>query len=140
MAVRFSREGYEYVDPVGAGSTSSGARVYDDGTKMAPYEHKPWESRMESEVSDTLRLMAIPGDQLAQIRPPVPYLLFPEEELGYVPQALTIEEVLDTPRWSPQIRSWMSPTIRPPVMRADYQDQTWSGTARGVASSANPGL
>jgi hypothetical protein len=82
--------------------------------------------------------MNIPSEAIAAIRPPVPYQLFPEQELGFVPQPMTIEQVLDTDRWSPQIRSWFSPTIQRPNVRSDFEDSLWSGTARGVSMSINP--
>jgi hypothetical protein len=78
-------------------------------------------------------LMSIPGEQLSQIRPPVPYVLFPDQELGFVHQPPTIEDVLDTDRWSPRQRSWLSPTVRP-SMRSNYVDESWSGTARNSFS------
>lgn len=140
MAIRVDRDGFgQSTDPGAVGVRSSGAQVYDDGTTMPPWEDRPWKDRREIQASETLRLMSIPSEQIAQIRPPVPYVLFPDEELGFVNHPLTIEDVLDTGRWSPQIRSWLSPTIRP-TTRADYQENAWSGTARGVSAAVNPML
>jgi len=106
--------------------------VYEDGTRQEPWAPRPWAGQREMAVSDTMRLMSIPGEELAKIRPPVPYQLFPDQELGFVPEALTIEQVLDTQRWSPQIRSWLSPTIQPPTTRRDLTDDGWSGSPRGA--------
>lgn len=140
MAIRVDREGFgQTTDPGAVGSQSSGAYVYDDGTRTEPWADRPWKDRQEIAASETMRLMAIPSEQIAGIRPPVPYVLFPDQELGFVPRPLTIEEVLDTDRWSPQQRSWLSPTIRP-TTRADYQEEAWGGTARGVSGSVNPML
>jgi hypothetical protein len=140
MAIRVDPDGFGFdLDPGSVGQRSSGAQVYDDGWRTPPWIDRPWKDKKEIAASDTLRLMSIPGEQLAQIRPPVPYVLFPDQELGFVNQPLTIEDVLDTGRWSPQIRSWLSPTVMPRT-RADYQENAWSGTARNVSSSVNPML
>jgi hypothetical protein len=128
------------MDPMSVSTRSSGALVVDDGTRPEPWIPRPWSSQAEFAASATMQLMSIPGEELAKIRPPVPYVLFPEQELGFVRQPLTIEEVLDTDRWEPQQRSWLSPTIRPPQRRADWQAETWGGTERGGMTSVNPML
>ena len=51
-------------------------------------------------------------------------------------RALTIDDVLDTDRWSPQIRSWVSGTPRQP-RRVDTMEDMWSGTLRGFNASPN---
>ena len=138
MAIRVDRTGFgQVIDSGAVGGQSSGGRVYDDGMRPEPWVPSPWAGRNELAVSDTLRLMSIPSAEIAQIKPPVPYILFPDQELGFVNQPLTIDQVLDTERWSPKQRSWLSPTIRP-TTRASYQDDAWSGTARGMSMSANP--
>lgn len=138
MAIRVDREGFgQPLDPVAvSGGSAGGTPVYDDGARPEPWQDRPWADRNEIMASQTLQLMSIPGEQLAQIRPPVPYVLFPEQELGFVPQPLTIEDVLNTDRWSPRQRSWLSPTIQPPNKRSDLGDTAWAGTARGA--SGNP--
>jgi hypothetical protein len=137
MAIRVDRGGYGENDPGAVGARSSGAQVYDDGARTPPWVDRPWKDRREIAASDTLRLMNIPSDEIRKLKPPVPYVLFPPDQLGFVNQPLTIDQVLDTARWSPQIRSWLSPTVQP-YRRADFQDTEWSGTARGVSSSVNP--
>lgn len=140
MAIRVDKDGFgQTIDPGGVGQRSSGAQIYDDGKRNDPWVPGPWAGRNELAVSDTLRLMSIPSADIAAIRPPVPYVLFPDQELGFVPEALTIFDVLDVDRWSPRQRSWLSPTIRPST-RADYQEEAWSGTLRGASSSVNPML
>ena len=140
MAIRVDKDGFgQIIDPGGVGQRSSGAQVYDDGTRNDPWVPGPWAGRNELAVSDTLQLMSIPAEQIAAIRPPVPYVLFPDQELGFVPEALTIFDVLNVDRWSPRQRSWLSPTIQPST-RADYQEQAWSGTLRGASTSVNPML
>lgn len=138
MAIRVDRGAYGN-DPTSVGVTSSGARIFDDSTTMAPWLDRPWASRKVIAASETMRLMSIPSEQIAQIRPPVPYVLFPDQELGFVNEPLTIEDVLTTERWTPQIRSWLSPTVRPRT-RADFQDSAWAGTERGASMSVNPML
>jgi hypothetical protein len=139
MAIRVDQEGFgQVVDPGSVGQRSSGAQVYDDGVTTPPWIYRPWKDKKEIAVNETLRLMAIPVEQIQAIRPPVPYVLFPEQELGFINHPPTIEDVLlDSDRWVPQIRSWFSPTVRP-TARADYQDNAWSGTARGVSAAVNP--
>lgn len=140
MAVRVDIDGFgRNVDPGSVSTRSSGADVYDDGERPAPWVQRPWSSAREVATSETLELMSIPAEQIAQIRPPVPYVLFPEQELGFVPQPMTIFDVLDTDRWAPQRRSWLSPTIQPP-RRSDYQDAVWGGTQRGGSPAVNAGL
>lgn len=141
MAYRVDREGFgQNVDPTSVSTRSSGAQITDDGRRPPPWVPPPWGSKAEFAVSETMRLMSIPAEEIRSIRPPVPYVLFPEQELGFVPQPLTIEEVLDTDRWEPKQRSWLSPTIKPNQYRADWQAETWSGTERGGLTSTNPML
>ena len=83
-----------------------------------------------------MRLMSIPADVIRQTVPPPPAGgLFPEQ-FGYNETALTIEDVLDTNRWTPQVRSWISGTVRKPRHVDQVEDQ-WSGTLRGFSSSPN---
>lgn len=94
-------------------------------------------SKAEYIVSEAMRLMSVPADVIRQQVPPqAPLGLFPPIE-GYGPEVqLTIEDVLNTDRWAPQRRSWVSGTVRQPRM-IDYQEDMWSGTLRGFNSSPN---
>ena len=134
MAIRVDREIF---DAVGAGSTAGGLRFYDDGTRQAPWQPRPFTSKTEYIVSEGMRLMSVPADVIRQQLPPQPPLgLMPPQD-GYGPaMALTIEDVLDTDRWTPQIRSWASGTVRKP-RRVDYVEDMWSGTLRGFNASPN---
>lgn len=133
MAIRVDREIF---DAVGAGSTAGGLRFYEDGTRQAPWQPRPFMSKTEFIVSNAMRLMAVPADVIRQQVPPQPAGgLFPEQ-FGYEHPPLTIEDVLDTDRWSPQVRSWMSGTVRKP-RRVDYVEDMWSGTLRGFNASPN---
>lgn len=137
MTIRVDRDGYrQFLNAVGIGVTGGGIPVYDDGGRPVPWEEKPWGSGRDRMVSDTLRLMAIPSEELAAIRPPVPQYLFPPE-IDWDRTPLTIEGVLDTDRWAPKQRSWVSPTLQP-TTRAQYEDSTWSGSARNVSVGGSP--
>ena len=131
MAVRVDREVF---DPA-SGHSPGGAQVYEDGTRQDPWQPRPFTTKSEYIVSEALRLMAIPSDEIRMMRPVVPQQLFPEQ-YGYDNTALTIDDVLDTDRWSPQIRSWVSGTPRQP-RRVDTMEDMWSGTLRGFNASPN---
>lgn len=133
MAVRVDREIF---DAVGAGAQSGGLRMYEDGSQQPPWQPRPFMSKTEYIVSEAMRLMAVPADVIRQQVPPQPPLgLFPPTE-GYDPTELTIEDVLDTNRWAPQIRSWVSGVPRIP-RRVDAMEDMWSGTLRGYNASPN---
>ena len=133
MAIRVDREVF---DAAGAGSSSAGGlRFYEDGTRQAPWQPRPFQSKAEYVVTEAMRLMSVPADVIRQQVPPVPQQLFPEQ-FGYDNNELTIEDVLDTDRWAPTIRSWVSGIPRVP-RRQDYQQDHWSGTLRGFNASPN---
>ena len=81
--------------------------------------------------------MAVPAEVIRQQVPPVPQQLFPPIE-GYDHTPLTIFDVLETDRWTPQIRSWVSGVTRKP-RRVDNIEDQWSGTLRGFNSSTEHG-
>jgi hypothetical protein len=133
VVVRVDREIF---DPVGVGSTAGSVGQFaDDGTRMAPWQPRPFTTKTEYIVSEAMRLMAVPADVIRNTRPPFINELFPPM-FGYDQTPLTISDVLDTDRWSPQIRSWVSGTPRVP-RRQDYQQDMWSGTLRNFQSSPN---
>ena len=131
MAIRVDREVF---DPA-SGHSPGGPQVYDDGTRMNPWQPRPFTTKTEYQVSEALRLMSIPAEVIRQTRPMVPQQLFPPTE-GYDDTPLTIDDVLDTERWSPQIRSWVSGVPRQP-RRVDTIEDMWSGTLRGFNASPN---
>jgi len=108
----------------------------EDGTRSDPWQPRPFTTRNESVISEQLRLMAIPAEVLRQtVRPGIKELFPPT--MGYGPQIpLTINDVLQTDRWTPQVRSWVSGTPRIP-RRVDTEEDMWSGTLRGFNSSPN---
>jgi hypothetical protein len=79
--------------------------------------------------------MSVPAEIIRQQRPPFIVNPFPEM-FGYDQTPLTIQEVLQTDRWSPQIRSWISGTPRQ-ARRVDTNEDMWSGTLRGFNASPN---
>lgn len=137
MTIRVDREGLDqFFDGVGIGSTGGGIPISDDGSRPEPWQERPWGSRDEGVASEVLQLMAIPSEQIRALRPPVPYQLFPDDRYGYDTTPLTIEMVLDTNRWAPQRRSWVSPDIRP-YRRVDGAEDT-SASMRNVSPTSNP--
>lgn len=125
----------EIFDAVGEGVEMGGLRFYEDGTRQAPWQPRPFMSKTEYIVSEAMRLMAVPADVIRQqvplLTPPFP------PQTGYGPQVqLTIGDVLDTDRWTPQVRSWVSGTVRKP-RQVDYVEDMWSGTLRGFNASPN---
>ena len=81
-----------------------------------------------------MRLMSIPAEQIRQIRPPMLINPFPPL-YGYDTTPLTIGEVLDTERWSPTQRAWMSGSVKP--RHSDSQEDMMSGSARSFGGSQN---
>lgn len=135
MVVRVDREMF---DPVAVGTTSgAGLVVYDDGTRPPPWIDRPGQSKEQYIVSEAMRLMSVPREQIRMIRPPVPQVLNPPI-YGYDTTPLGILEVLSSDRWTPTRRSWISGTVAKP-RHSDVDDQMWSGTSRSINSSLSPG-
>jgi hypothetical protein len=132
MAIRVDREAF---DPLAVGSTASGVRFYDDGTRQDPWQPRPFTTKTEYIVSEAMRLMAVPAEEIRAIRPPFISIPFPPTE-GYDTTPLTVEQVLQTDRWAPKVRSWVSGGPSAP-RRTDVMEDMWSGTLRGFSSSPN---
>lgn len=111
-------------------------QIEEDGYRDNPWQPRPFTTKNEYAASEALRLMSVPADVIRQQRPPLFIQLFPPT-MGYGPQyQLTINDVLQTDRWQPQIRSWISGTPRQP-RNVDTGEDFWSGTLRGFNSSPN---
>ncbi len=134
MAVIVSRDIF---DPVGAGSTAGGATILENAPQINPWQPRPFSTKTEFIVSEAMRLMQVPAEQIRMVRPPFIVDPFPEQ-FGYDQTPLTIDAVLETERWSPQIRSWVSGTPRK-QRRVDQVEDQWSGTLRGFSASPNQG-
>ena len=132
MVVRVDRETF---DPVAVSSTAGSVQIEEDGTRGNPWQPRPFTSRNEYVVSEALRLMSVPADVIRQQRPPFINEPFPQQ-FGYDETPLTIGEVLQTERWSPQVRSWVSGTPRQ-IRSNDQLEDMWSGTLRGFNASPN---
>ena len=137
MAYRVLREVWEALDPIAGGSTAGGGYMHDDGVRTVPWYPRPGQSKEQYIVSEAMRLMVVPADQIAKTRPVSEKPPMPTE--GYIREPLTIEEVLDTNRWAPQRRSWISGVPLKP-RRSDVQQEMFSGTARNIGQTPNPML
>ena len=73
MAVRVDREVF---DPA-SGHSPGGAQVYEDGTRQDPWQPRPFTTKSEYIVSEALRLMQIPADEIRMMRPVVPQQTVP---------------------------------------------------------------
>lgn len=95
---------------------------------LPPAYNKPGQLRQEYLVSQALEVASIPADEIRKLRPQVPQQLMPPR-YGYDQTPLTIEDVLNTNRWQPTRRSWVSGA---PVMLTRYQlvADDWVGTSR----------
>jgi hypothetical protein len=82
-----------------------------------------------------MRLMQVPADVIRQVRPPMINEPFPPT-MGYDNTPLTIEQVLQTDRWAPKVRSWVSGGPSAP-RHNDQAEDMWSGTLRGFNASPN---
>ena len=133
MVVRVDQQGLMDA-AAGASAQAGGASFSDDGTRTPPWQPRPFQSRTEYIVSEAMRLMSIPAEQIRQIRPPMLIDPFPPI-MGYDDTPLTIGEVLDTDRWAPTQRSWMSGSVKP--RHSDSQEDMYSGTARSFGGSQN---
>jgi len=132
MAIRVDRSTF---DPVAVSSTAGSVQIEEDGYRDNPWQPRPFTTKNEYVVSEALRLMSVPADIIRQQRPPFISIPFPPM-FGYDDTPLTIEEVLQTDRWTPQIRSWVSGTPRQP-RNVDAQEDMWSGTLRSFNASPN---
>ena len=137
MAYRIAREDWQLLDPTASTSTAGGPPVYNDGTTTPPWMARPGQSKEQYIVSEALRLMVVPADQIRDIRPVSEHPPMPTD--GYIREPLTIEEILDVNRWQPQIRSWISGTPFKP-RKSEVQEDMFSGTARNIGQTANPML
>jgi hypothetical protein len=131
MAFRVDRVVF---DPA-SGAQPGGVQIYQQPSMPMPWQPRPFTTKTEYQVSEAMRLMTVPAEVIRNQIPPVPYQLFPPV-VGYDDTPLTIQDVLQTDRWSPQRRSWVSGTPRYPRQVDQIEDQ-WSGTLRGFNSSPN---
>lgn len=131
MAVRVDRVVF---DP--ASGHGSGVQLYETPEQPEPWQPRPFTTKTEYAISAALQMMAVPAEVIRQQVSPVPLMLMPPV-VGYAHSELTIDDVLDTDRWQPRVRSWMSGLQRQP-RQVDAVEDMWSGTLRGFNASPNP--
>jgi len=132
VVVRVDRSAF---DPLAVGAQPGGIQFYDDGTRMDPWQPRPFTTKSEYIVSEAMRLMQVPAEEIRMTRPPFINEPFPPM-FGYEHEPLTIEMVLQTDRWAPKVRSWVSGGPSAP-RQVDAVEDNWSGTLRGFSSSPN---
>ena len=67
MAVIVSRDIF---DPVGAGSTAGGGEIQENAPQVNPWQPRPFTTKTEYIVSEAMRLMQVPAEQIRMVRPP----------------------------------------------------------------------
>jgi len=87
---------------------------------------RPWQSRQEFLVDQALKAAISDPDTIRETRPVIPVRLFPDR-FGFARQEPSIIEVMNTGRYFPSNRSWMSGM---PVMESDYSAGGFDGTGR----------
>jgi hypothetical protein len=133
MGFRVDREAIDALAVSGA--TAGGGRIYQTQEANPPWQPRPFTTKEEYAISNALRLMAVPRDQIRSIAPPINPPFPPQ--FGYDSTQLTIDDVLDAGRFAPVIRSWVSGA--PAVRRSTAYDVMWSGSARNATDpSLNP--
>jgi hypothetical protein len=132
MGFRVDREA---IDALAVTSTAGGGQIYQTEAANPPWQPRPFSTKEEYAISNALRLMAVPAEEIRAIPPPIGPPFPPI--YGYDETPPTIAEVLDVQRWAPVIRSWVSGA--PAVRRSTANDQMWSGSARNATDpSMNP--
>jgi hypothetical protein len=94
---------------------------------MAQVPYKPWQSRQEMLIDMSLQSAISDPETIRAIRPIVPQQLMPER-LGFAKQELGIMDVLNTDRFAPTYRSWISGA--PVMFRNGFMEDNWSGSSR----------
>lgn len=87
---------------------------------------RPWQSRQEMLTDQALEAAISDPDTIRAIRPAVPQQLFPDR-MGLVKQEPTVMDILNTDRYAPTFRSWVSGL---PVMHSELTEGTFDGSGR----------
>ena len=74
---------------------------------MPQVPYKPWQSRQEMLIDMSLQNAISDPETIRAIRPIVPQQLMPESR-GFSKQEMGIMDVLNTDRFAPTYRSWVS--------------------------------
>lgn len=94
---------------------------------MAQVPYKPWQSRQEMLTDMALQNAISDPDTIRQIRPVVPQELFPQAR-GFAKNEQGIMDVLNTSRYAPTYRSWVSGA--PVMFRNGFMEQNFEGSSR----------
>ena len=87
----------------------------DNAADLLPqYYSRPGQLNQEYSVDAVLQLASVPADVIRQQQSQVPQQLFPPR-YGYRQLPLTIHDVLNTDRWAPRRRQWVSGARSMPV-------------------------
>ena len=92
---------------------------------QVPY--KPWQSRQEVLTDQALQSAISDPETIRQIRPVVPQELFPESR-GFAKQEQGIRDILNTSRYAPTYRSWISGA--PVMFRNGFMHGNFEGSSR----------
>lgn len=112
----------------GRGRDPEVGETYGMAGDRKPWE---WESPIQLAITGSIATKNAPAEDLAMIRPPLPEPPAPLEEISYDNTPSTIEDILDIGRWSPERRSWVSPTVR----MAKREGGSFEGSARNYSTS-----
>jgi hypothetical protein len=94
---------------------------------MPQVPYKPWQSRQEMLTDMALQNAISDPDTIRQIRPVVPQELFPESR-GFAKQEQGIRDILNTSRYAPSYRSWISGA--PVMFRNGFMNGNFEGSSR----------
>lgn len=92
---------------------------------QVPY--KPWQSRSEMLIDMALQNAISDHATIQAIRPVVPQQLMPQSR-GFAKQELGIMDVLNTDRFAPAYRSWVSGA--PVMFRDGFMKDNFQGSSR----------
>ena len=94
---------------------------------MIQVPYKPWQSRAEMLVDMALKNAISDHDTIQAIRPVVPQQLMPQSR-GFAKQEMGIMDVLNTDRFAPTYRSWVSGA--PVMFRDGFMDANFESGSR----------
>lgn len=94
---------------------------------MIQVPYKPWQSRSEMLVDMALKNAISDHDTIQAIRPVVPQQLMPQSR-GFAKQEMGIMDVLNTDRFAPTYRSWVSGA--PVMLRNGFIADDFEGSSR----------
>jgi len=94
---------------------------------MPQVPYKPWQSRQEMLVDIALQSNISDPETIRAIRPVVPQQLMPQSR-GFAKMEMGIMDVLNTDRFAPTYRSWVSGA--PVMFRNGFMEENFEGSSR----------